>query len=73
MENPWDLLLNTGNHPKGYSSFNKTPFPWLLLLPVPCQDLAVTSLGKGLSSVTNVQALLWAPSLGEVPGWDFKV
>lgn len=38
MENPWDLLLNTGNHPKGYSSFNKTPFPWLLLLPVPCQD-----------------------------------
>lgn len=62
-----------GNCPKRYSSLKKTTSTWLLLLPLTCQYFPGTSLGKGLSSVTNVQDLLGVLGLGEVPDRDCKV
>lgn len=73
MDNPWDLLPNVGIVPRVTLPSRKPPPPGCFSYPCPASILAGTSLGKGLSSVTNVQGLLGVPGLGEVPDWDCKV
>lgn len=71
-DNPWGLLPNMGIIPR-VTLCSRKPLPPGFFYPCPASILTGTDPGKGLSAITNMQDLLGAPSLGEVPGWDCKV
>lgn len=70
---PMGSAPKCGNHPTVTLLTRKHHPPGCFSYPCPASILTGVSLRKRLSSITNIQALLGAPSLSEVPGWDCKV